>query len=319
MIGANLATGLLVKLLDLQPVKKKILIILFLFGLNVLSYGQAVNSHFGLYAAWGSHFQRLGFYWQEAMVMNHLQINPSFATYYNFKSIGPSGRYWEARVCCGLVYGFGKTSSYVNSIIDPVSNQTSYSKSIGYGYYFWLNDIGTSQVTGSVAFQYNHIKLILDDDILAAPATDRFRTGGLAVQYQDSSRQFGIENINWTGAAGPPIRGTAYPSRQGYRDMRNVFGGNCSNGIAEVYLVQLLKYNQSIKICAGVDAEQVRHWVQNKVAHDVYFLPKQFSNKHNPHFPMLQPDGSMYLFRPNEKIRKPKPVYSFFLNQFGAY
>jgi hypothetical protein len=40
----------------------------------------------------------------------------------------------------------------------------------------------------------------------------------------------------------------------------------------------------------GIDSERIRHAFQNRLMHDLIFLPKRFPRK-TPHYPMLDQDG----------------------------
>ena len=64
----------------------------------------------------------------------------------------------------------------------------------------------------------------------------------------------------------------------------------------------------------GIDAEQVRHVFQNRIVHDMYFIPERFIGYKNVHYPMLQKDGTPFLQRPGQKVRKPKPFFNLGLN-----
>jgi hypothetical protein len=127
---------------------------------------------------------------------------------------------------------------------------------------------------------------------------------------------FGINNLLWTGANGKRINDANYPSRFGYMDLTNAQYGNLSHGILGFqfqYLSTKNYYaygNQTIQFNAGLDAEQIRNVIQNKIIHDMYFLPKAWQKTKNAHIPMISEDGNPYLFKENQKIKKP----SLYLN-----
>jgi hypothetical protein len=54
----------------------------------------------------------------------------------------------------------------------------------------------------------------------------------------------------------------------------------------------------------GIDAEQVRHALQNRFIHDMPFIPKGLNPPRQPHIPMVAADGKPYLFREGQEIRK---------------
>jgi hypothetical protein len=73
-------------------------------------------------------------------------------------------------------------------------------------------------------------------------------------------------------------------------------------------------YLQNVQANVGVDAEQIRNAVQNKFIHDMRFIPKKWNKSHNCHLPMLDEQGEQYLFRPGQKIRKPRPYLNLYAN-----
>jgi len=73
-----------------------------------------------------------------------------------------------------------------------------------------------------------------------------------------------------------------------------------------------LPYQQTWQGNIGVDAEQVRNTVQNKLIHDMVFLPKAWRPKTNCHIPMLDKNNNAYLFHENQEIKSPR----FYLNAF---
>ena len=76
-------------------------------------------------------------------------------------------------------------------------------------------------------------------------------------------------------------------------------------------------YKQIVRAELGIDAEQIRHAVQNKFMHDGVLPLTVKSN--NPHYPMLQQDGSPYYFLEGQKVRKPKPYIQLSTNQIALY
>ena len=69
----------------------------------------------------------------------------------------------------------------------------------------------------------------------------------------------------------------------------------------------------------GVDSEKVRHFVQNKVFHDAYFLPRFMNKTKNLHLPMKTNDGKNYLFKEGQTLRPNQFVWQFSLNPSSLY
>jgi hypothetical protein len=71
-----------------------------------------------------------------------------------------------------------------------------------------------------------------------------------------------------------------------------------------------LEQGQNLQANAGIDAEQVRNFVQNRFVHDVFR-----GKKHRPkncHIPMVDTAGNQYLYRPGQKIKPVKPSWNLF-------
>lgn len=266
------------------------------------------GGNIALVVSYGSHQKRIGLVMQKYVVSNFLQFNPSVRVYYNFTNLGPKQKCWEMLASMGAVVGFGNKYNPLVSdeFLSNVANFTQYKNSVVYSYNWYRNDIGTSQVTAVCGLQSGYWQVLMENDMIAAPYLDRFRTGAFLLQYATKDYQIALNSTMWTGESRVRVTDTKYPSRHGYRQMTNEQFGNCSSGILALQVKVKSNYHQVWQGSVGVDADQVRHFIQNKLIHDMFFLPKQFSNKVNAHFPMLQPDGSPYLFLPGQKIRKPK-------------
>ena len=73
-------------------------------------------------------------------------------------------------------------------------------------------------------------------------------------------------------------------------------------------------YSHQAFVQGGIDDEGIRHLFQNKLMHDMKFIPSKWEHMNNPHIPMLQPDGTAYLFKTGQLVRKPKPFFEIGLN-----
>ena len=71
---------------------------------------------------------------------------------------------------------------------------------------------------------------------------------------------------------------------------------------------QLFPYQQVAQANFGVDDEHIRNVIQNKLMHDLPFLPQKWMQTEQPHIPMLAEDGKQYLFKENQKV-KPTELY----------
>ncbi len=263
----------------------------------------------GLVSALGNRFQRIGLTFQSYYYDGFAQINAEVRVYHNFKNLGPPLRYNEVVAAAGLVLGFGEKHREHNPFLSVVSNQTHYTNSVGYSYNLYFNKIKTTQQTGIIALQFNRVSIITENDILARPTLDRFRTGGILVQYQYKDLyQFAANCTLWTGQMGNKVTNDKGFPFVGYMDTTNGVYTNYSHGLLSGQFKMALDHGQTLQANMGIDAEQVRNFIQNRMVHDVTLM---FSKKHQPkncHLPMLDSKGNQYLYRPSQQI-KPAELY----------
>ena len=260
----------------------------------------------GFVSAIGTHVQRFGIVFQGYGVYEFAQINASFRVYDNFRNLGPRGEHTEFNAALGLCLGYGTKTHEKNLFMSSISNQTGYKNSVAYSYNIYRNKVKTSQVTGTIAFQFNHFSIISENDILAKPILDRFRTGAMVLQYQDKHFQYAINATMWTGQLGHEVKNDSLFPGNGYINAEDGVYANLSHGLLSAQVKWANQYGQYLQGNAGLDAEQIRNTLQNKALHDV--LPKNY------HMPMIDTAGNQYLYRPEQKIKKAK----LFLNGYTS-
>lgn len=280
----------------------------------------------GLTAGFGTGFDRLGFCFKAYYLQQQVQFNYEMRLYFSLRNAGPSGFYPEGFAGIGIVYGYGSVSQYgINPFMNVVSNQTGKINSLGYGYNFYFNNIGTSQRTGTVSFQFNSVTIISEDDLFASAGKDKFRTGAFLIQYNYQNLVlWGLNCTLWTGKMGYCRKGGDYKSLNGYLDTTDGRYCSSSNGFLSLQAKTIMPMfgsnsltnlvGQEAQANIGIDAEQVRHIVQNKIIHDMQFLPKKWRSKKNCHIPMLDDKNNPYLFEPGQKIRPAKLYLNGFSN-----
>ncbi len=262
----------------------------------------------GLVISAGTHVNQVGVfartYW---IFLDRIQWNNDFRVSYYFRYLGPRQPHPEIHLASGILLSYGSERNTELRVLNKTSNQTIYRNAIAYSYNAYFNRIGTTQQTGSLTFHIDNFFITHENDLLARPLLDRFRTAAIQIGYQRENFRIALTQSNWTGRLRGCIRDSLYPSRSGYLDTT---GGVCpllSHGLLFVsaeYAEQ--EFFQQLKAEAGIDAEQIRHFVQNKLVHDAVFLPRAWRNPNNFHFPMIDDKGKQYLFRPDQKIRKPR-------------
>ena len=285
------------------------------FSQDIPYRDQNINLNAGLNISLGTHFQRVGVVLNAAYVNDHFQANAETRFYFNLRSLGLRKKHGEITTSLGVLYGYGKRNTWYNPFYNSVSNQTGYKYAVAYSYNAYWNKIKTSQRTGIVALQFDKITIINENDLWAPPSLDKFRTAAFLIQFQnDSLFQAGINFSMWTGKMGFQTPSTDPHFRFGcYMDTVGSVYPNYSHGLMSGQFKYYLSYGQNAQANIGIDAEQVRNVVQNKMIHDMRFLPKSWIKNKNCHIPMLDDKGNQYLYREDQKIRPAK----FYFNVGG--
>ena len=89
---------------------------------------------------------------------------------------------------------------------------------------------------------------------------------------------------------------------------------NLSHGLLSAQFKWNVAYSQIVQANAGIDAEQVRDVVQNKLIHDMKFIPKKWQKNKNCHIPMLDDKGEPYLYKEGQKIKPARVYFNLFSN-----
>lgn len=272
----------------------------------------------GITCTFGSIVNRVGLTVQSYYVNDFVQINVQARGYYNLTSFGPRPRIpgWEFTGAVGAVIGFGPVMGEdVNPFLSPLSNQTNRRYAIGYAYHCYVDQMKTSQLSGSIAVHIEKFEIASENDAFSGLIDDRFRTGAVKMSYRlDDVTQVGISSLLWTGDTRSDgtfkVRKSAYPAAYGYKDISKGTYGHFSHGILALYAQRSWGYGQVTQLQVGTDSEWVRHVLQNKLIHDLAFVPEKINKARNPHIPMVDTEGMPYLYRKDQRV---KPA-SFFLS-----
>lgn len=217
--------------------------------------------------------------------------------------------------------GGKKQADHLNT--DLLNNLSKRQHSLFYSYNIYNNNKKTSQQTGTLGFSIDNWKVYMENDLFGSPHSDKFRTAGFAVIYKRNQHHFSSKIILWTGdgfgKGANRINNSDYPARFGYKNLENAPGGKSSAGIVCIGYAYTDIQNQNYSTGIGIDAEQLRHFFQNKMMHDLPFLPSWMISYPMPHYPMLQANGTPYLFQNGQRIRPPKLYYSLTMNKSGFY
>ena len=305
--------------------KKHLIAFLLCFSLSATGLAQLVQYsnwgfNIGAVMALGNKFQRIGITLQSYYIYNFTQLNAEIRFYHNLKNLGPTRQYGEIVTSAGVIFAYGPKQECYNPFLSSISNQTGYTNSVGYSYNaYWPHKIKTRQQTGTIALQFNNFSIISENDILGHTYFDRFRTGAFLVQYQYKNLyQFAINCTMWTGQMGNKIIGNPnFPA--GYMDTTGGVYTNYSHGLLCAQFKMYLDQGQNFQANLGVDAEQVRNFVQNKLIHDMIFIPRKWFTPINSHIPMLDTTGNQYLYNPEQKIKKSQLYWNVFSGAAAFY
>ncbi len=245
---------------------------------------------------------------------------------YNFRSFGPDINHLEHSLMGTINYSWGDR-------VEPNENDLSYMKfmdsrrfknSMGYTWQRFFNGIGTTQNVGTLHMRFNKTVSQFSNDVFAnTNGKDRYRTGGFAFGFYEKQTLYLSKLLIWTGDSHckemKKIRDSNYPARWGFRDITDCNYGRLSHGILSFGVIHDIGYGQTIGGQLGIDSEQIRHFVQNKVFHDLYFIPRFMNKTRNLHLPMKTIDGENYLYEDGQVIRPNRFVWQFSSNSSSLY
>lgn len=298
-----------------------------------INHTEGLGGSIGLSFSLGAIQNSLGIVIKGYYFYEQVQFNFQTNWRYNFSTYGPTKKSAlpkknkrknnkkitgkEVQTNFGLVFGWGKqTKEFDYQFLLPFGNQMQRLNSLGYAFNMYIDEKKTSQTSGTISFQANRFWLVTENDALGDIAVDKFRTGGVWMAYRLENTLLALNTRLWTGNSNntPIIKNTDYPSQYGYRDMSKAAYGRYSHGILTLQVFQALPYGQMAMAEIGLDAERVRHFLQNQLMHDLYFVPRKWNPSQNPHIPMLNDKGGAYLFRKDQRLKPVKGVFHLALN-----
>lgn len=308
---------------------KKELILLALFFSSFSMLAQ-VNwtAHFGARIGatiqLGKPVNRLGVVFNAFSNYDFVQLNLEWRGHYNFTNFGPPKSGWEQQLTTGLTFAAGEKTTEENQFLQPYFQQTRRKYAISYAIKFYQDQVETSQRTGILALQFNRVHLVIENDAFGSfHGGDEFRTGAIALFYQDQKNLYELKSVLWTGITNGEntctFKDTSYPCRFGYRDISGSKYGSFSHGVLAAQVHRRLDYGQVAQIGLGMDSERIRNFLQNKIIHDMYFFPARWTKVRNLHIPMLDENGEAYIFQDWQKIRTATWYLNFGLNGEGFY
>lgn len=276
--------------------KRRLLYLCFL--VHFLCPAQEFGVRLGLVVNLGTHANAIGLKLNGYFCTDFVQLNIENQSKIHLTSWGKRQNFTENRFALGAVLMTGKDRIIRNFEFSPSWHNTQSPYSIGYTYYWYLDNIGTSQKSGAWSIGIKKFQLYFENDVFGGQAKDRFRSGLVRFAYLDSLFHYDLRCFIWTGET----KGSVWNKKpmpgapNGFRDLRDLPFGKTSHGILAFGITRVLPpYNDNymsnyVSASIGVDSEQIRHFVQNKLSHDLIFMPKSYK-RNTPHYPRLNKNG----------------------------
>lgn len=299
---------------------KSLLLILFIFPFA--SIGQRViephyGGNIGIVANVGSHNTSLGVQLNAYTAINHAQLNFSSTLQFYVFGKGERTNFSEMRNAFGLVLSAGKQKDYIDFEFNALNHQSLDKYAVAYNYIIYTDNAGSSQHSGAFGIHLNKISIYHENDVFAGQAKDRYRTAIARVSYTQEFFKYSIGMNLWTGETKNAIwvKDASKTCPNGYRRLEELPFGKTSHGILYGEVMANGPYYQNVKMRLGVDSELIRNAVQNRLIHDLVFLPKSVVRK-TPHYPMLDDYGCAVTDKDNR--RKAKIYLQLGLNDYWS-
>ena len=265
-----------------------------------LSFGQNYfKNHFGATVGvvldFGSHVNTVGINFKGYYTDFFYQANLSSTISFYGNGYGKRKHFWETRNAFGIVLLTGKKEMDVDFQLDGLNHQTPFNLGVGYNYILYRDNAGTSQNSGGFALHVKNVSVYHENDVFGGRAKDRFRTGHFYITYRQNDFKVGLGVNLWTGessgAKWEKIHLDKAPN--GFKILEDLPYGKTSHGILYGAFIYNLPYGQDVHLKLGLDSENIRHGIQNRLIHDMFILPglTERINRVTPHYPRLDKYG----------------------------
>ena len=255
-----------------------------------------------------------------------IELALAYQITHHWKNFGPGKNHFEHSILGTAHYVWGDVFQAEGEDLSFIKFLDSRHRknSFGYSWQRFFNGIGTQQNVGTIHMRFNKTVTQFSNDVFAnTNGKDRYRSGGFAFGFYDEKMLYLMKMLIWTGdshcAEVKRVRDSDYPARWGYRDITECNYGRLSNGILSLSISGDVGYGQTIGVQLGSDSEKIRHFVQNKVFHDLYFVPRFMNSPRNLHLPMKTVEGENYLFEEGQILKPNRWVWQLSLNPSSLY
>jgi hypothetical protein len=269
------------------------------------NWGHRFGLQTGIVLHIGTHVDAIGCQLNVFYKESFVQLNSGSTWSWNLKNYGHRRNFHEFRHAIGLHLLYGKKKLNPGFIVDPAFHNSNYNNSIGYQYIWYVDNTNTSQRSGAWSLNLRYFSMLLENDVFAGQMKDRFRTGHLRFDYRYLQFQFNFGLNIWTGETANSLwqRTQMNKCPSGFRILEDLPFGKTSHGLLYGGITCYAGLGQTIHIKTGIDSEHIRHAFQNRLTHDLLFLPKKIE-RNTPHYPRLD-EGGCPVFN-KEDVRKSK-------------
>lgn len=269
----------------------------------------------GLVLNIGTHELAVGVHLKGYIGFDYAQLNLGNTFLWKFYSLGNRKRFYENRAYAGAVLMAGKNNSIVDFELDGLNHQTKKNVGIAFNYLVYTDNAGTSQLSGAFGLHLKNVSVRFENDVFGGQARDRFRTGILSVSYRSDWYKINAGMYIWTGETRGSLWDRSVTTKDmpsGYRSLEDLPYGRTSHGIFYGGVQFLLPYGNIAHLRVGADSEHFRHFFQNRLIHDLIWLPEKVK-RNTPHYPRLDEDGCPVFDK--EQVRDTRYYLQFGVNE----
>ena len=252
-----------------------------------------ISTQLGIVFDFGSHKNELGLELKSSYVWGISQWQAGSRLTFSFNSYGNRKHFWESRIYVSTSILGGKRVSpeQVDPIMNTLSNNSQFRNAFGFSYLWYLDTEGTSQRSGAFGLTVDNWSIYIENDVFGGQSEDRYRTAHIITTYRKLLNRYFMGLNIWTGETrGTPwIKDRPTYCKHGFKDLSKLPYGKTSSGILYGGL-QYEKGYMPILMKFGIDSEEIRHVFQNRLTHDLCWLPA-WAPHNTPHYPRLDKNG----------------------------
>jgi len=268
----------------------------------------------GLFYNMGTHQRSVGINAKFFYTNYFFQVNVGNSIVFHGISYGGRKHFFENRTTFGAVLLAGKKNATMDFDLDGLNHQTNYNLGLAFNYLIYTDNAGTSQLSGAWGLHFKNVSFKFENDIFGGQTLDRYRSGIITLSYKTQMIKYNLGLYIWTGETEgiPTIRVVIPGCPNGYRNLEGNKFGKTSHGMIYGGIQVNMPYGNVAYFRVGADSEHVRQVFQNRLIHDVLYLPKKMRTHLTPHYPRLDEFGCG-TFDP-KLVRKDKFYMQFGLN-----